>query len=97
MVCLLTLLAAPAAKAAPSVTYECTPAPQDCSGWYRSDVSVDWTVVATDESVVTGESRVSFAIEAGRPQTRTLYHWTYPEQREKFNNWIVARLKNGND
>lgn len=29
--------------------------------------------------VVTGDSRVSFAIDAGRPQTRTLYHWTYPE------------------
>ncbi|WP_374302489.1 hypothetical protein [Paracoccus sp. (in: a-proteobacteria)] len=29
--------------------------------------------------VVTGDSRVSFAIDAGRPQTRTLYHWTYPD------------------
>ena len=29
--------------------------------------------------VVTGASRVRFAVEAGRPQTRTLYHWTYPE------------------
>jgi hypothetical protein len=28
----------------PSVTYECTPAPADCSGWFRSDVAIDWTV-----------------------------------------------------
>lgn len=28
---------------------------------------------------VTGASRVSFTIEGGRPQTRTLYHWSYPE------------------
>jgi hypothetical protein len=27
-----------------SVTAECTPAPGDCSGWYRSDVSIVWTV-----------------------------------------------------
>jgi hypothetical protein len=42
----------------------------------------DAEVVNTSDvgaGVVTGESRVSFAIEAGRPQTRTLYHWTYPE------------------
>lgn len=29
--------------------------------------------------VVTGASRVSFALEVGRPQTRTLFHWTYPD------------------
>ena len=38
----------------------------------------DAEVVGTADvgpGVVTGDARVSFAIEAGRPQTRTLYHW----------------------
>ena len=42
----------------------------------------DAEVVSTRDvgpGVVTGDSRVSFAIAAGRPQTRTLYHWAYPE------------------
>jgi hypothetical protein len=47
-------LAAPAAQAVPSVTFKCTPAPQDCSGWYRSNVSIDWTVLPSDASVITG-------------------------------------------
>src|SRR5215218_2195049 len=46
--------AAPTAQAVPSVTFKCTPAPQDCSGWYRSNVTLDWTVLPTDASVVTG-------------------------------------------
>jgi hypothetical protein len=33
------------AEAVPSVTFKCTPAPQDCSGWYRSNVTIDWTVL----------------------------------------------------
>ena len=41
-------LAAPAAEAVPSVTFKCTPAPQDCSGWFRADVKIDWTVLPTD-------------------------------------------------
>jgi hypothetical protein len=42
----------------------------------------DAEVVATGDvgpDVVTGESRVRFMIGVGRPLTRTLYHWTYPE------------------
>ena len=38
-------VAAPAAQAVPSVTFQCTPAPQDCSGWYRTNVTIDWTVL----------------------------------------------------
>ena len=30
------------------MTFKCTPAPQDCSGWYRSDVSIEWTVLPSD-------------------------------------------------
>ena len=32
----------------PSVTYKCTPAPADCTGWFRSDVSIEWTVIPSD-------------------------------------------------
>jgi hypothetical protein len=38
------LLAQPAA-AAPSIGYDCKPAPRDCSAWYRTNVLIDWTVV----------------------------------------------------
>jgi hypothetical protein len=38
-------IAAPTAEAVPSVTFKCTPAPQDCSGWYRTNVSIQWTVL----------------------------------------------------
>ena len=49
LVWLVTLLGAPGAAAAvPSVTYKCTPAPQDCTGWYRSNVSLEWTVLPSD-------------------------------------------------
>jgi hypothetical protein len=48
------MLGAPAgAEAAPSVTYECTPAPKNCVGWYRSNVSIDWDVLPSG-SVVDG-------------------------------------------
>ena len=47
-------IAAPAAQAVPSVTYKCTPAPQDCSGWFRADVKIDWTVLPTDATVLAG-------------------------------------------
>jgi hypothetical protein len=45
LVWFVTLLGAARAEAVPSVTYECTPAPADCSGWFRSNVSIDWTVL----------------------------------------------------
>jgi hypothetical protein len=41
------------ADAVPSVTFKCTPAPQNCSGWYRSNVTIEWTV-APASSVVDG-------------------------------------------
>jgi hypothetical protein len=49
---LVALLAAPRAEAVPSVTYKCTPAPQDCTGWHQSDVSIDWTVLPSDATVI---------------------------------------------
>jgi hypothetical protein len=44
----VTLGAPAAAEAVPSVTFKCTPAPQDCSGWYRTNVSIDWSVIPPD-------------------------------------------------
>jgi hypothetical protein len=49
---LACLLGAASAQAVPSVTFKCTPAPDDCSGWYRSNVSIDWTVIPSDAVVV---------------------------------------------
>jgi hypothetical protein len=48
LVCVLTLLAAPAAKAAPIISFQCTPAPADCLGWYRTNVTLTWTVQPAD-------------------------------------------------
>jgi hypothetical protein len=42
---LVMVLGAASAKAVPSVQYECSPAPVDCSGWYRGDVRLHWTVL----------------------------------------------------
>src|ERR671916_2691243 len=44
----VTLLPAPTAAAVPSVTFKCTPAPEDCTGWYRSDVAIEWTVLPSN-------------------------------------------------
>jgi hypothetical protein len=41
------------AEAVPSITHKCSPAPQNCVGWYRSNVSIDWDVVPSG-SVVAG-------------------------------------------
>jgi hypothetical protein len=59
---LMTLFGAPDAEAVPSVTFKCTPAPQNCSGWYRSDVTVEWTVAPAD-SVVDGCTRRTITID----------------------------------
>jgi large repetitive protein len=48
------LFGAGRAEAVPSITFECTPAPADCSGWYRSNVSIDWTVLPSTAVVVAG-------------------------------------------
>jgi hypothetical protein len=33
------------ASAEPTIIYDCSPLPRDCSGWFRSNVSLDWTVL----------------------------------------------------
>jgi hypothetical protein len=57
MVGLVMLVGAASAKAVPSVTFTCTPAPQDCSGWYRSNVSIDWTVLPSGATVTGCQDR----------------------------------------
>ncbi|HEV3375768.1 MAG TPA: hypothetical protein VG126_00655 [Thermoleophilaceae bacterium] len=42
------------AAAVPSVTYKCSPAPQNCVGWYTSNVTIDWVVTPSDATVVAG-------------------------------------------
>jgi hypothetical protein len=54
IVCMLTVLGAAEAHAAVSVTAECTPAPADCSGWYRSNVSISWTVTPSTAVILGG-------------------------------------------
>ena len=49
IVWLVTLFGAGDASAHPTITVTCTPAPEDCSGWYRSDVTVDWIVTDFSE------------------------------------------------
>lgn len=51
---LLMLGGAERAEAAPSVRYECTPAPADCTGWYRSNVRIEWTYLPSNATVVAG-------------------------------------------
>jgi hypothetical protein len=50
----LALAGAPPADAVPSVTFRCTPAPQDCAGWFRSNVAIDWTWLPSDATVLAG-------------------------------------------
>jgi hypothetical protein len=62
---LVLLIGAASAKAVPSVTFSCTPAPQDCSGWYRSNVSIDWTVLPSGATVTGCRDRTFTTDTAG--------------------------------
>jgi hypothetical protein len=53
-ICLALLLAPANAAADPVVTFECSPAPANCSGWYRTNVSLDWTVAPSSATVLGG-------------------------------------------
>jgi hypothetical protein len=56
VVSMVLLFGAPRAEATVTVTVRCTPAPEDCSGWYRENVRVDWTVIPPppDSTIVAG-------------------------------------------
>jgi hypothetical protein len=60
---LVLWLGASSAEAAPSVTYKCTPAPQDCDGWYTQDVSIEWNVLPST-ATTTGCENQSFTADA---------------------------------
>ena len=49
---LVALLAAARAEAVPSITFKCTPAPANCSGWHQSNVAIDWTVLPSDATII---------------------------------------------
>lgn len=62
----LVLLFGPArAEAVPSVTFKCTPAPANCSGWFRSNVTVDWTVLPSGAAVTGCSDQTFIADTAG--------------------------------
>jgi hypothetical protein len=61
-VCVLMLAGAARAEAVPSVTFKCTPAPQNCSGWYTQDVSIEWTVIPSD-ATTTGCQNQTFTTD----------------------------------
>jgi hypothetical protein len=61
----VALAGAPAAEAVPSVTYKCSPAPQDCLTWYRSDVRIDWTVIPADAAITGCQDKTFSADTAG--------------------------------
>jgi hypothetical protein len=42
------------AEAVPSINFTCTPAPEDCTGWYRSNVTIQWTVLPSTATKVAG-------------------------------------------
>jgi hypothetical protein len=48
---LVMLFTAGRVEAAPTVQAECTPAPVDCSGWYRQDVRLHWIVLPSTATV----------------------------------------------
>ena len=70
MVGVWLVVAAPS-LAVPTVSYQCSPAPTDCTGWYRSDVVLDWTVDPS-KSISEGCVDVTFTADtAGTTQSCT--------------------------
>ena|SRR5690349_6145569 len=63
------LVVAAPSLAVPTVSYQCSPAPTDCTGWYHSDVVLDWTVDPS-KSVSEGCVDVTFTADtAGTTQS----------------------------
>jgi hypothetical protein len=52
---LAVLFGAASARAVPIVSFKCSPDPANCNSWYRTNVSIDWTVVP--ENAVVGGCR----------------------------------------
>ena len=56
---------AASAEAVPSVAFSCSPAPQDCTGWYQSNVSITWTVLPSTASRTGCENKTYTGDTAG--------------------------------
>jgi hypothetical protein len=54
---MVALLGTAEATIVPSVTFKCTPVPEDCDGWYQSDVAIEWTVLPSDAETTGCENR----------------------------------------
>lgn len=55
--------------------------------WGFNDETCPPTSMYATYNVITSPKELYLALDTG--------HWMYPEQREKFNNWLVAMLKKG--
>jgi cephalosporin-C deacetylase-like acetyl esterase len=53
--------------------------------WGFNDEVCPPTSMYASYNVITAPKELHLVLETG--------HWTYPEQREKFNNWIVGKLQ----
>jgi hypothetical protein len=69
---LVMLFGAGRAEATPIVTFKCSPAPQNCSGWYRSNVSIDWEVSPSDAAVLGGCQDKTFTADTPAAGTNEL-------------------------
>jgi hypothetical protein len=43
-----------AASAAPTILYDCTPTPENCTGWYRTNVAIAWTILPSTSEIAPG-------------------------------------------
>lgn len=55
--------------------------------WGYNDETCPPTSMYASYNVITAPKELYLALETG--------HWTYPEQREDFNNWIIKKLSGG--
>ena len=61
--CVVMLFGAAGASATVSITAECTPAPTDCSGWYRSNVTLVWNVSPSTAVILAGCQEKDFTTD----------------------------------
>jgi cephalosporin-C deacetylase-like acetyl esterase len=57
--------------------------------WGYNDETCPPTSMYAAYNVITAPKELNLYLETG--------HWTYPEQREKFNNWIIGKLTGWQD
>jgi hypothetical protein len=74
-----SLTSAQTATAEPTVVFDCAPAPRDCSVWYRTNVSINWTVVGNTaplqgctDSLLTTDTRGALQVCAASDSSSTV-------------------------